>query len=706
MQIKASEIPKDFDWEIYLSLYPDLIENNITTEHSAKAHYILFGRHENRVYKIHKPLSTFKQNSLPEKYNITSKNIAYFSPNAPDFDMSSGGNRLLQILTILKSLDYNIYFLHNGCISKHHIDKVQSLGIKTYTIDIKKQIYLNYHIEKFKKNNIDFGAAIFSWYDIAVQCMSIFKSHYPKAKIITDSVDLHWLREERGVKEKQLRMTQEALLNRKNIEKDIYARSDVVYTVTYQDKQNIEEEIGYHNNIKILSNIHESHDIKLGYDIFFIGGYSHHPNVQAAQKCITIFKDFQKTKTYQQLKQKPRLIIAGSNIEQTSIGDLAKDNLDIVVAGHINNLITDLYEKSILLLCPLYWGAGIKGKICDAGMAGMPILTSDIGNEGIELIDKQEALIANSDEDFVKQLQNFFNLSRSEQILLGSKGRKKLENTVSFQAAKEALVHTLQEKHIVISILTYNQPEKLKTCLKSILEKTKYNNYTIVVSNNGPNQPFKSIVESFGNIYGNKIRYIKNYRNLYFIKGNNKIINHKEYKNSDVILLNDDTEIIDGYWLNYLYSTAYSSPSIGSVGAKTIFADGTLAEAGAELYYDGTGRNIGRYEDPALPQFNIRRSVGYCSGCALYMKRSIINQIGCFSTKLKKMYYEDSEWCYRSHKSGYLTVYEPRCEIIHHEGSSNGQDINEGGKRYQEINRKIFLKLCKNQNIDIENYNE
>ena len=121
------------------------------------------------------------------------------------------------------------------------------------------------------------------------------------------------------------------------------------------------------------------------------------------------------------------------------------------------------------------------------------------------------------------------------------------------------------------------------------------------------------------------------------------------------------------------------------------------------MYNDGYGRNIGRNEDPNLPQHNIAKYVGYCSGCLLYMKRDIINKIGPFSEELQLMYYEDSEWQYRAHLNGYKTLYEPKCIAIHNEGSSAGTDITKGIKRYQEINRKIFLE--KYGNLNIEQFN-
>ena len=106
-------------------------------------------------------------------------------------------------------------------------------------------------------------------------------------------------------------------------------------------------------------------------------------------------------------------------------------------------------------------------------------------------------------------------------------------------------------------------------------------------------------------------------------------------------------------------------------------------------------------------KYNIPKYTGYCSGCLLYMKRGAINKIGVFSHELDSMYYEDSEWQYRAHFYGLKTIYDPRCEAIHDEGSSSGTDILKGTKKFQAINQKKFLDIIKNLGIsNIERYNE
>ena len=695
-------LPKDFDAKAYLNLNPDLAPNGVNTKQKAIEHYLICGIKEKRLYCI----PSIKK-IVPQQYEHiesqeiwnNNQNLLFFAPTAPDYNMSSGGNRLLQMLKILKQdLGYNVHFFCNGFDHIDHINIVKKLHIPVFLPDISNNHYHDYHLKKLKQDGLIFDNVIFAWYDIARQYFDIVTEIFPNIKTIIDTVDVHWLREQRGKNEGLINVDQSALDAKKQIEKYFYSKANALWTVTENDKKVIQDELGYNNNIKIVSNIHEHKNITLGKNIFFIGNYAHQPNIYGALESIKIYNIFMKTQEY--TKNKPKLYIVGPNIND-DIVEAANNNPNIIISGKIENL-TELYKNNTLLIAPLNWGAGIKGKICDAGMNGIPILTSDIGNEGINLQHQHNALIANSTSEFVQQLQYFFSQTKKKQKQLGKNAQEHLKKLVSVSAAKNIMLHTLQDKHIVISIVCHNQPERLKKCLELLLDKTKYLNYTVVISDNSDNDDTKYMISKyFGNI--RNIEYIKYKKNTYFIYPNNKVINDVKYKNSDILLLNDDIEIISNYWLNYLYSAAYTADYIGASGGKTIYPNGLLAEAGAEIYNSGHGKNKGRNQDPNQQEFNIPHYTGYCSGCLLYLRRDVINKIGSLDDQLDSMYYEDSEWQYRAHIHGYKTLYEPRCIAIHDEGSTSGTDITKGTKKFQEINRLKIIEKYKG--IDIEQYN-
>ena len=700
---KNYTLPQDFCWKDYIQIYDDLRAAGIDTERQAIYHYLIYGVNEQRKYKIDETKEEYtklvnQKEEISEKF-FNTKNLMYFSPEAPNFDRSSGGNRLFQILKILATdLKYNVYFLCNNPLDKKYFDTLKSIGINCYSINQSENIYLNKYVEEFKYSKINFDYCIFSWFDIARQYFDIVKSYYPQIKTITDSVDVHWLIEERVLKEALLHKTKEQMYIIKQIEKNIYEKSDVVFAVTKNDAIEITKELP-DKNIKILSNIHEPEKFRkeLGKDIIFVGSYLHLPNQQAAIDCVDIYNKFILQYNFDK-KEKPNLLIVGSDPnEQIKALDNGKN---IKVLGHVEDL-KEIYDKARVLLAPLKWGAGIKGKICEAAMNNVPIITTKVGAEGLSLINRKDFYLGESNCDFVERLFNIYGSKDSHLIDMANRAQAKILSLTSKKAATSVLKHTLGFKKIIISIVTYNNFKTLVKCIESIFSNTDYLTYEIIITNNYPkhNKKINDYVKKLNKKYKN-ISCVNNKENEFFITPNNRII--EAHPDSDIVLVNDDIEIISKCWLSNLYSAAYSEGNIACAGGRTIFPNGLLAEAGAELYNDGFGRNIGRNDDPNKDIYKIRRYVGYVSGCLMYMRRDAIEEIGLLDKDLFPMYYEDSDWQYRAHLKGLKTIYEPSCLAIHAEGATvRKSKFNK--MKIIETNREKFINKYKNENI--EQYN-
>jgi O-antigen biosynthesis protein len=630
-----------------------------------------------------------------EKFPLC-KNILYFSPEAPDFDCSSGGNRLYEILKILADSNFNVYFLCNNSKNIKHLNCLKDLKINCFEADFSKRIFIQDYIKQFKEEDLIFEVAIFSWYDSAHQYFDFIKEQYPDIKTIIDTVDVHWKREFRGF-EKGI-FEQKQVIERKNIEIEVYSKADVLLAVTQEDALELKKELGEDANVKILSNIHKlKNNETLGQDIVFIGNYNHTPNVDAVIDCIDIFQQFSNTDFYKNLSYKPKLRIAGPNLE-FSILEKAQNIENIVVEGHVHNL-NDFYKNTKVLMAPINWGAGIKGKICDSCIRGVPVITTDIGNEGINLIDNESGFVANTKDEFLEKLKNVYSMPLDQLKTIAKNGQNLIDSLVSPSKAKNVLVSNLIPKNITISVVMFNKLDIIKNCLNSILKNTQYSNYKIALTDNTLNPDVEDYVLDIQKLHKEKIVYFKNQSNDYFVESNNKIFNHPDFISSDVVLINDDIEIISECWLSYLYSAAYSEYDICAVGGKILHPDNKVAECGSELNNQGFGGHHGYGLDPNIDFLNKRRHVGYCSGCLLYMRRDALDLFGVFDKDFAPMYFEDSEWQYRCHIGGYKTIYEPKCVAIHHEEKQENKPM----KKHQEVNRNKFLEKYKD--IDIEKYN-
>jgi GT2 family glycosyltransferase/SAM-dependent methyltransferase len=158
----------------------------------------------------------------------------------------------------------------------------------------------------------------------------------------------------------------------------------------------------------------------------------------------------------------------------------------------------------------------------------------------------------------------------------------------------------------------------------------------------------------------------------------------------DVVMLNNDAEVTPG-WLAALLDAA-ALPDAGVVGAKLVYPDGRLQEAGGIIFRDASGWNYGRYGDPDAPEYNMRRDVDYCSGAAILITEALREKVGGFDERYAPAYYEDTDLAFEARRHGLRVIYEPRSVVVHHEGVSHGTDESSGLKHYQVLNQRKFLE--------------
>ncbi len=246
---------------------------------------------------------------------------------------------------------------------------------------------------------------------------------------------------------------------------------------------------------------------------------------------------------------------------------------------------------------------------------------------------------------------------------------------------------TWPQPQVSIVIPVYNKIAYTLACLKSLATHASTASFEVIVVDDCSSD---DTAERLADVDG--VRTIRNAQNLGFVGSCNAgaAAAQGEY----VLFLNNDTVVTRG-WLEALLRCFAEESDAGLVGAKLVYPDGRLQEAGGIVFRDGSGWNYGRFEDPADPRYNFRREADYCSGAAILLRRALFEQLGGFDQRYAPAYYEDTDLAFAVRAAGLEVYYEPHSTVIHFEGITAGTDTASGTKRYQVVNREKFLDKWK-----------
>jgi len=262
-------------------------------------------------------------------------------------------------------------------------------------------------------------------------------------------------------------------------------------------------------------------------------------------------------------------------------------------------------------------------------------------------------------------------------------GKKALEN--HFQRRNEKVkveilptscfrnYHSFPLKLPLVSIVipTKNNHEVLGVLIESILKKTDYKNYEIIIINNQSNNP--QSLKYFSKISKNKKIKVINYdKNFNFSAMHNFAIKH--IKGDYMCMLNNDTEVISTNWLSEMMSHSLRK-GIGIVGAKLLYTNGKVQHAGVILGIGGVAGHIHkRFNKDDWGYMNrarLTQNFSAVTGACLLIKKDIYIKVKGMNEELP-IEFNDIDLCLRVLKKGYRILWTPFAILYHHESFSRG----------------------------------
>lgn len=250
---------------------------------------------------------------------------------------------------------------------------------------------------------------------------------------------------------------------------------------------------------------------------------------------------------------------------------------------------------------------------------------------------------------------------------------------------------------IDIVTTTYRNVKKLKICIPSIIENTKYVDYKWYLWANDPNDEVKEAIHD--SLFVDDIMFTHRVDVIYndtndgsFASNNNDAA--KEGNGEYILFLNDDIEPLTDTWLYSMTSILDNDPKVGAVGAMLLYPNKLIQHVGVMFDPRTNGLPFHIFYQKPLNQFAMHnRYYQAVTGACLLVRRKDFEMLGGFNTEY--FYgYEDIDLCLKlTHSLGKKIVYCASASLIHHEGISGSF------KKHPKLqdNIKVFRKQWGNK---------
>jgi glycosyltransferase involved in cell wall biosynthesis len=350
----------------------------------------------------------------------------------PEPDQDSGSLRLVYLMKCMRDLGYGVTFMpDNQAFAGDYTKDLQKIGIEAvYNPWIQS-------LQKFfSERGPEFDFVMVSRHYVASKYLGLVRRHCPDARFLFDTVDLHYLREERMADLEDSLPLKRTAAQTKRSELAVINGSDATLVVSPVEKT-VLEEAAPEARVHVISNVHEVTGSKKPWserkDLFFVGGYQHPPNIDAAQWFVGSIWPLIR-------EQLP-------GVEFHLIGSKATDAVraldgnGVRFQGFVESMEPWL-DNCRLAVAPLRYGAGIKGKVNMSMSHGQPVVATPMAVEGMFAEPGRDVLVAETAEEFAAEVVRVY---QDEDLwnLVSASGQENVNRYFSVETARLGLQELL-----------------------------------------------------------------------------------------------------------------------------------------------------------------------------------------------------------------------------------------------------------------------
>ena len=358
---------------------------------------------------------------------VAKPHLLVITDYVPTPDADAGSFRLVHLLALWQELGHRVTLACDQPAGNlKYVADLERLGVTVITTSAQVDCHL-------KNDGARYEVVVLCRPDTALKYLFSTRAYAVRARVMYDTVDLHWVRMEGAAR---LNPSDPSLAERAafyaRVEPFVSAMSDVVLTVTEVEKETLLA-LNPALRVEVVPCVHPDGPAGAPWsrrkDLLFIGGFWHQPNVDAV--CYFVEDVL------------PTVRAALPDVVFNIIGSNMPDRVKALASPSVRPLgfvedVAPHFLNSRVFVAPLRFGAGMKGKVGHSMSHGLPVVTTSIGAEGMSLTDGETVMLADDPSRFAEAVIRLYT-DEAMWTAMSARSRDHIEKHFSIGATKARL---------------------------------------------------------------------------------------------------------------------------------------------------------------------------------------------------------------------------------------------------------------------------